>query len=163
MISERQPEVEKVFITQAGQMQSELTFATDRVQLNQTESGFNIFADGELWLRDLIPELRGHYQRRNLPGVLASILQLRTSGFTIPDTAVRNGISNGATLTGLKGRWQKLRDEPLTICDTGHNPDGIKEVVDQLESIPLSMRSHPMPSQIATERCSLSTQNQVAF
>ncbi len=136
LISERQPEVEKVFINQAGQRDAELTFATDHVNLYQIEDGFDIFADGELWLRHLIPELKGHYQRRNLPGVLAAVLQLRASGFTIPDAAIRTGISTAATLTGLKGRWQKLRDEPLTICDTGHNPDGIREVVNQIQSIP---------------------------
>lgn len=34
--------------------------------------------------------------------------------------------------TGLKGRWQILSTEPLTICDTGHNEDGIQEIIDQL-------------------------------
>ena len=138
LVSERQPEVEMVFIKQACQMDAELTFATDRIGLhqNKNKNGFDIFVDGELWISDLIPELKGHYQRRNLPGVLAAVLHLRSNGFTIPDTAVRAGISKASTMTGLKGRWQKLRDKPLTICDTGHNPDGIREVVDQINSTP---------------------------
>ena len=32
-------------------------------------------------------------------------------------------------------RWQKLRDKPLMICDTGHNIDGIREIVRQLDTI----------------------------
>jgi dihydrofolate synthase/folylpolyglutamate synthase len=43
---------------------------------------------------------------------------------------------HAATITGLKGRWQKLRDVPLTICDTGHNADGIREVVAQISATP---------------------------
>ena len=136
LVSERQPEVEKVFINQAGQLDTELTFATDHVNVHQHKDGFDIFADGELWIRNLTPELKGHYQRRNLPGVLAAVLHLRANGFTVPDAAIRKGISAAATMTGLKGRWQKLRDAPLTICDTAHNPAGIKEVVDQIKSIP---------------------------
>ncbi len=136
LVSERQREVEKVFINQAGRLDTELTFATDRVNVHQHDDGFDIFADGELWFKNLIPELKGHYQRRNLPGVLAAVLHLRANGFTVPDAAIRKGISAAATMTGLKGRWQKLRDAPLTICDTGHNPDGIREVVNQIKSIP---------------------------
>jgi dihydrofolate synthase/folylpolyglutamate synthase len=37
--------------------------------------------------------------------------------------------------TQLKGRWQKLRERPLVICDTGHNVDGLSEVVRQIRSI----------------------------
>ena len=39
-----------------------------------------------------------------------------------------NTISN----TGLLGRWQIIGYNPLTICDTGHNPAGIKLVVEQI-------------------------------
>lgn len=40
--------------------------------------------------------------------------------------------------TGLQGRWQVLSDKPLTICDTGHNEDGIRSVMSQLLLIPAS-------------------------
>ena len=32
--------------------------------------------------------------------------------------------------TNLNGRWQILKNKPLTICDTAHNEDGIKIVHD---------------------------------
>ena len=35
--------------------------------------------------------------------------------------------------TGLKGRWQRLGDNPTIICDTGHNDDGIRQIVSQLK------------------------------
>ena len=43
------------------------------------------------------------------------------------------GIESTTRLTGLKGRWQTLQTRPLVICDTGHNEDGIRQVVDQLQ------------------------------
>ena len=33
------------------------------------------------------------------------------------------------------GRWQILCDEPYTICDTGHNAEGIAFVARQLEAL----------------------------
>jgi dihydrofolate synthase/folylpolyglutamate synthase len=35
----------------------------------------------------------------------------------------------------LKGRWQKLSDNPLTICDTGHNEAGIREILNQISGL----------------------------
>ena len=32
------------------------------------------------------------------------------------------------------GRWQIIGNNPLTICDTGHNEDGIKMVVGQIKN-----------------------------
>lgn len=34
------------------------------------------------------------------------------------------------------GRWQIISHSPLTICDTGHNPGGLTEVISQINSIP---------------------------
>jgi dihydrofolate synthase/folylpolyglutamate synthase len=35
---------------------------------------------------------------------------------------VAEGFRNVVRLTGLRGRWEKLRDKPYVIADTGHNP-----------------------------------------
>ena len=45
-----------------------------------------------------------------------------------------NGISKTVQDTGLRGRWEVLSEQPLTICDTGHNPEGIAITVQQLLS-----------------------------
>ena len=136
VISERQFEVEQIFTDQATQRGAPLTFASEGIRLNANDDGFDVYLHDKIWLKDLTPELKGNYQQKNIPGVLAAVLQLRGLGFDISDSAVRQGIASVVTLTGLKGRWQKLRDNPLTICDTGHNADGIKEVVAQIQSTP---------------------------
>jgi dihydrofolate synthase/folylpolyglutamate synthase len=47
-----------------------------------------------------------------------------------------NGFANVVKNTSLMGRWQILGTNPLTICDTGHNEDGIKHVVEQISQTP---------------------------
>ena len=97
IISERQVEVETVFLTKAT-------------------------------------ELKGDYQRKNITGVLKTIDVLKDQGYKITDQHSKDGIENVIRLTGLKGRWQKLGESPLIICDTGHNAEGLVEVVQQIRS-----------------------------
>ncbi len=136
VVSERQPETEKVFERKAMEMGSEISFASDFIRLQPSKHGFDVWRDEKLWLSDIHPQLKGSYQRKNITGVLACVNQLRMIGFDIADGAVRKGISEAVSLTGLKGRWQKLSDAPLTVCDTGHNAAGIREVVGQINQTP---------------------------
>ena len=106
------------------------------IQLDHQSHGYDVYQGGGVWLEGLNPGLKGKYQERNLPGVLAAILALVDLGYAIPNEAVKEGIAQPTQLTGLKGRWQTLRLSPLTICDTGHNEAGIRAVVDQLQRTP---------------------------
>jgi dihydrofolate synthase/folylpolyglutamate synthase len=76
--------------------------------------------------------LQGLYQKKNLPGVFAALEVLSLSGFVLGLPAVRSGLEKVTQQTGLKGRWQKLSDAPLMICDTGHNIDGVTEIIWQI-------------------------------
>ncbi|AMM52194.1 dihydrofolate synthase [Rufibacter sp. DG15C] len=93
---------------------------------------YDVYKDDSLFLKDLELALLGKYQKQNLPGVLKTSELLQGQGFTITESHIREGLKNLQALTGLKGRWQILGQEPLTICDTGHNIDGIRQVVEQL-------------------------------
>lgn len=57
---------------------------------------------------------------------------LRVAGIAVTREQVVKGLEDTVIQTGLKGRWQKLSDTPLMICDTGHNLAGITEVVKQI-------------------------------
>ena len=37
--------------------------------------------------------------------------------------------------SSLLGRWQILQKEPIIICDSAHNEDGIIEIVKQLSEV----------------------------
>jgi dihydrofolate synthase/folylpolyglutamate synthase len=80
-------------------------------------------------------ELTGQYQQKNIATVLAAVEELRKQGYTIPDSAVKKGLANVVTITGLLGRWQIINKKPLAIADTGHNYDGIKQTMAQLKQL----------------------------
>ena len=80
-------------------------------------------------------DLKGNYQQKNLPGVLALLRLLNERDWGLNDEVIRAGLGKVIQNTGLKGRWQTLAKEPLTICDTGHNIDGIKALVHQIKGL----------------------------
>ena len=76
-------------------------------------------------------ELKGNYQEHNLQ---TAYVALRALG--IKNTAIREGFAHVCAMTGLRGRWETLREQPLTICDTGHNSHGLQYVAQQLRELP---------------------------
>ncbi len=86
---------------------------------------------------ELEPDLAGSYQRKNLVTVAAAADYLHESTpLTISRRAFLEGIHKAAEDTSLRGRWQKIGDAPLTICDTGHNAHGIRCVAEQIAATP---------------------------
>lgn len=80
-------------------------------------------------------DLLGSYQAKNLPAIIVALDQLNALGLQLHPKHIKEGLSHIIPNTGLKGRWQILSSEPLTICDTGHNANGIQEIIDQLSVI----------------------------
>lgn len=96
------------------------------------KQSLNIKSNGNVIYPDLQIDLLGIYQRHNVPTVLKTIDILRQKGYDLPEAVIRRGLSNTIRNTGLMGRWQVIGRHPLTVCDTGHNPAGIKLVVEQI-------------------------------
>jgi dihydrofolate synthase / folylpolyglutamate synthase len=139
VISKYQPEVAAVFKNKAVALQASLYFADQEIQVQKQEPNlygqiFSLFDQVNSAHFTYELGLAGAYQKYNLPGVLKVIQLLQELNFRIEEEAIRHGLKNVNTLTGFKGRWQVLNQKPLTICDTGHNQDGIKQIVQQLES-----------------------------
>lgn len=80
-------------------------------------------------------ELKGNYQEQNLQTAFVALKALQYSGFKIPKSAIKEGFANVCRLTGLRGRWETLKNKPLTICDTGHNSHGLQYVARQLKEL----------------------------
>ena len=82
-------------------------------------------------------DLQGDYQCRNIVTASAAVDFLHEeTPLTISRRAYLEGMKNAAANTALMGRWQKLAETPLTICDTGHNAHGIAWVARQLKETP---------------------------
>jgi dihydrofolate synthase / folylpolyglutamate synthase len=136
VISERQTEVEHVFIDHAKRMQSKIIFASDifeaQPNLKYETYLYSVRKQGQPYLNSIQISLQGLYQQKNLQGVLATIEVLQQNDFNISSQHIVNGLKNTTSLTNFKGRWQKLSESPLMICDTGHNIDGVREVLKQV-------------------------------
>lgn len=93
-----------------------------------------LFAQDEDTAMEVDMELKGSYQERNRKTILAALNVLRQT-MTIRDEAIRNGFGHVCELTGLRGRWEKLGEAPLVICDTGHNLAGWKYLATQINDV----------------------------
>jgi dihydrofolate synthase/folylpolyglutamate synthase len=84
-----------------------------------------------------VTALGGDYQKKNLPVVICAADILR-SHFRISPQNFTDGIKKVIINTGLMGRWQILGYDPLIVCDTGHNKEGLEYVMDQIGKTPKS-------------------------
>lgn len=82
--------------------------------------------------KNLQLDLTGYYQLKNCCTVLQS-LEVLNDVLPVSEKNIRKGLANVCANTGFAGRWQILSQKPLTIADTGHNVDGIKEVLQMLK------------------------------
>ena len=81
-------------------------------------------------------QLHGTYQNNNIQTAYVALQVLNHySPLQIPAPAIADGFAHVCTMTGLRGRWEVLRLQPLTICDTGHNSHGIRYVANQLQTL----------------------------
>ena len=83
-------------------------------------------------------DLTGIYQLKNVLGVLNTLDVIEKSGFIIEQNDIKKGLKQVVKNTGLEGRWQTISQKPLMIADTGHNEDGIKNVIANLKTIEYS-------------------------
>ncbi len=95
------------------------------------EVGTHLFFAEEADTQDVLFELGGNYQKKNLRTILCA-LNILKSEFNISEENIRKGLSTVCERTGLMGRWQTLNECPKTICDVGHNVGGFEYIVKQL-------------------------------
>jgi dihydrofolate synthase/folylpolyglutamate synthase len=79
-------------------------------------------------------DLLGDYQEFNKKTVLSTLNVLKKEGWRISEKAIEIGLKNTVQNTGILGRWQVLQSKPKVICDTAHNPDGLKLTMNQLRN-----------------------------
>jgi dihydrofolate synthase/folylpolyglutamate synthase len=142
VIGESQPETMPVFSQVASHRQAPLVIADDMYQIDVVqgpEDGCQVFdvkANGINRYPGLKCGLLGHYQRKNTVTVLAAVDKLKQTGMEITDKDVYQGVRKVATNTGLEGRWQVMSFHPLVVCDTAHNADGLKLLLQQVSETP---------------------------
>lgn len=83
-------------------------------------------------------QLKGEFQAQNAQTVLTAIDVLQQRGYHLDGQAIAEGFAHVCDLTGLRGRWQTLRQNPTLICDIGHNPGCMPFLTRQLNEQPCS-------------------------
>lgn len=92
------------------------------------------FADkGESQTLEL--DLKGEIQQENARTVVKTCEILEEIGYTITSSHIKNGLKNVLKNTRLMGRFQVINEQPLTVLDTAHNPDGIRVLCEEIRKI----------------------------
>jgi dihydrofolate synthase/folylpolyglutamate synthase len=139
VIGQKQPEAQDVFLDFATQMNAPLSFASEEILLDEPVlKGNGLLLRGESeGIKDVeitMPFL-ARYQVKNLKTVLQIIKLLNQKRFDISIASIQEGIRNVTGNTGFMGRFQLLKSKPLTIADSGHNPAGVEEVMQQINEL----------------------------
>ena len=137
-ISQTQLEVISVFNNKAIELKAPIEFADKNYKLISSKHEKQLLNIELLHKKTNTShlyqlDLQGNYQIKNLMGVLNTIENLKRKGFLIEEEMITSALQQVQKITGLKGRWQVIQDKPLVIADTGHNEDGIKEVLENLK------------------------------
>ena len=112
IIGRKQKETEHIFKSEAKEKNSSIYFCKKKLNYST--------------------DLKGEYQKENLNTALQA---MKILNLNINDDIISKGLNNVVKNTGLNGRWQTIAKKPLTICDTGHNEDGIKNNIKQLKKL----------------------------
>jgi dihydrofolate synthase/folylpolyglutamate synthase len=139
VIGEKQPEIEQVFSKKASETDSDIVFADQELHLANTSRekeylNTTVYKAAVPIYKNLELDLNGLYQLKNVLTVLEAVAILKEKGYQITEDHVYQALKHVKDLTGLQGRWQKLSEHPLVICDTGHNKAGITEVMQNINT-----------------------------
>ena len=135
VIGETVPETRTVFKQKAAICKAPIYFAEEEPEVLSSkvcQTGGRDYITQNFG--NLHGQLGGEYQERNANTVLKALPLLQEIFNITPNNIIR-GFANVTTLTGLRGRWEKLRENPVVICDTGHNVAGWKWLAPQIKSV----------------------------
>ncbi len=140
VIGEYNSETQPVFLAKAEEQHAPILFASEQFELVYDEMKgdyrtLELVNTENLSCIKLALDLTGSYQTKNIITILSAVSQLKKIGFTISNTHLITALKQVKSLTGLNGRWQTLQKKPLIICDTGHNQEGINEVLKNINNL----------------------------
>ena len=139
IIGESLPETKSVFEKIAAERKAPIVFASGKRWVAEWKTNNHLLevfiAKNELAQEHQIYnlDLTGIYQLKNVLTVIEAVEQLHASGWPVTHEHLQMALPHVKKLTGLYGRWQVLQQHPTVIADVGHNEDGIRQIVQQLE------------------------------
>lgn len=140
VVGEKNKVTRQLFQDRADELGSAVYFANDFIQVpysilsGDNRQYFQVMKGKKNVYPELYSDLIGFVQRKNLPVVLEVVELLKLRGWNIREEDIYDGLARVKDLTGFRGRWEVIGHNPKTVVDTGHNIDGISQVVYQVEN-----------------------------
>lgn len=139
VIGETHPETKQVFIQKAAQESSSIQFADQQIQIDEWHFDDKhhlsvILSDNDSKI-NLTLDLPGLYQLKNVSTVWLAAKQLKALGWNIDQQKTKEALSQVRKLTHLHGRWEVIDTDPMVVLDVGHNADGMKQILTQLNAL----------------------------
>jgi len=139
VIGETQPETAIIFKDKAQKTDSHIVFADQLAKISRTyptAKGLTFYVK-QNGMESTIPaviDLFGDYQQKNIITALIALQCMRHhAGVEIASDTILPSLAHAAKTTGLRGRWQTLRNKPFTVCDVAHNVAGWTCVRQQID------------------------------
>lgn len=142
VISERQSEIQHVFIEKAAAEDAPIYFAQDSYEhlkgeiLGLKSKHVYLHQQEEISIET---DLQGSYQSKNIAGVLTACDVLNEYGYLMNEEQILYALDNVKSITGLRGRWDVLQQRPLVIADVAHNVGGLEETLYQFKQLQKEM------------------------
>ena len=130
VIGEDVEETRPVFEAKAKEKNAPIVFAQDYPEVLCSEACAEGGRNYETLNFGMIHgDLSGDYQERNMNTCLIAckVLGLKKEN-------VIEAVAHVTERTGLVGRWMKINESPLAVCDTGHNVGGWKYLAPQIKA-----------------------------
>jgi len=147
VIGLKQPETTHVYLAAAEVNKAPILFSEEHILVTPNEKisypennhiaqrSYTIDSE-ELRLPEHISTpLIGLYQQHNIRTALAALSIINNTRFSISTSSIKEGINKVITNTGLRGRWETIQNQPLVVCDTGHNKEGLLEVRKMIDTM----------------------------
>ena len=137
VIGESLPETKNIFLEKAKQCKSEIIFAETEYIITDSflkinELDVEVIDSASNKKEKYILDLNGIYQQKNLVTVLAAIDELNNLGYNLEKENISSALASVKKITGLHGRWDVIKQEPMIALDVAHNEDGIKQLLHQI-------------------------------
>lgn len=138
VIGEVLPETSPVFTAKASEQHADVYYANQEYQIVHAEAAadflhLSVTRQSNHTIKSYRLDLNGWYQQKNLLTVLTACDVLKQSGWSVEEQHLQYALSNSRNLNGLMGRWEIVRSKPTVVLDVGHNVDGIRQILEQLE------------------------------
>ncbi len=144
VIGETHYETSAVFKDKAAAMNAPIYFADQLISASHTHASLdhtylNIhrLEDRMLLYPDLVSDLTGPFQPKNLLTILQTMEVLPQIGIEISRKQVRMGLRQVHSACNYMGRWQVLQaSKPTIIADSAHNEGGLAYTMTEVKKMP---------------------------